>query len=267
MPRVGTVDAGALLAVAVEAATAAGALLRERFGGPAAGVASKSSATDMVSDADRRSEALIRERIRAARPDDAILGEEEGAEEGRSGLRWVVDPLDGTTNYLFGIPQWCVSIACEDASGGLVGVVHDPLRGETFTAVRGAGAFLGDRRLAVSAKADLADALVATGFSYLPEERALAARVLERVLPRVRDVRRAGSAALDLAWTAAGRFDAYYEVPVHPWDRAAGVVLVREAGGLVSELPAIGPSGPGLVAAGPGLHDRLRALVLGGEVR
>ena len=259
----GTPPPHELVQIAVDAAHAAGELLLARFRMPAAGVGSKSSATDMVSEADRSSEALIRERLTASRPHDAIIGEEQGAVEGTSGLRWVVDPLDGTTNFLFGIPQWCLSIACEDASGGIAAVVHDPIRGETFTAARGGGAFLGERRLRISAKTELADALVATGFSYLAEERAVAAERLVRVLPRVRDVRRAGSAALDLAWTAAARFDAYYEVPTHHWDRAAGEVLVREAGGITSELAPIGRSGSGLVAAGPALHDALRALVLG----
>jgi myo-inositol-1(or 4)-monophosphatase len=259
----GTPDAIDLVAIAVDAARAAGELLLGRFRGPAAGVGSKASATDMVSEADRSSEALIRERLRAARPQDGIIGEEHGVEEGSSELRWVVDPLDGTTNYLFGIPQWCVSIACEDDAGGIAGVVLDPVRDEVFTAARGIGAFLGERRLRISSKTDIADALIATGFSYLPSERAVQAERLTRVLPRVRDIRRAGSAALDLAWTAAARFDAFYEVPTHHWDRAAGELLVREAGGLTSELDAIGPSGPGLVAAGEGLHDALRALVLG----
>lgn len=254
-----------LLEVARGAAAAAGELLLARFGAPARGVGSKSSATDMVSDADREAEAVIRAYLRKERPEDAILGEEGGEERGASGLRWVIDPLDGTTNFLFGLPQWAVSIACEDAGGGLAGVVHDPCRGETFTAVRGRGARMGDRALSVSDQADLGDALIATGFSYLPEERAAEAEILARVLPRVRDVRRAGSAALDMAWTAAGRFDGYYEVPTHHWDWAAGVVLVREAGGIVSELAPVGPSGPGLVAAGPRLHDALRMLVLGEE--
>lgn len=259
----GTPPGEDLLAIAIDAAHAAGTLLLERFRAPVSGVGSKSSATDMVSQADRDAEALIRAHLRAARPDDAIIGEEQGSEAGTSGLSWVVDPLDGTVNFLFGIPQWCVSIACEDRDGGVAGVVHDPIRGETFTAARGAGAYLGVERLAISTKADLSDALVATGFSYLPEERAVAAERLTRILPRVRDIRRAGSAALDLAWTAAARFDAYYEVPSHHWDRAAGELLVREAGGITSPLEPIGPSGPGLVAAGSGLHDALRALVAG----
>ena len=259
----GTPSSDELIDLAVDAALAAGALLLARFRAPAKRVGSKSSATDMVSDADRASEGLIRERLGSARPGDGIIGEEHGSEPGTSGLRWIVDPLDGTTNFLFGVPQWCVSIACEDDAGGLVGVVHDPLRKETFTAARGGGAFVGGRRLRISATSRLDDALVATGFSYLPDERAVAAERLVRILPRVRDIRRAGSAALDLAWTAAARVDAFYEVPTHHWDRAAGEVLVREAGGVISELDAIGPSGPGIVAASPALHDVLRALVLG----
>lgn len=261
----GTPDVDEILEIAVGAAREAGALLVARFREPAAGVGSKSSATDMVSDADREAEAAIRSRLHAVRPEDAILGEEHGEDPGTSGLRWVIDPLDGTTNFLFGLPQWCVSVACEDSEGGLVGVVHDPCHAETFTAARGRGSFLGGRRLSVSQKNDLSDALVATGYSYLPDERAAEAEQLRRVLPRVRDVRRLGSAALDLAWTAAGRFDAYYETPTHHWDWAAGVVLVREAGGVVSELEPVGPSGPGLVAAGPGLHGALRALVVNQE--
>jgi myo-inositol-1(or 4)-monophosphatase len=255
------VEPAELLAIAVETAEAAGRLLLERFRAPAHGVDRKSSSTDMVSDADRDAEDLIRERLRGVRQYDAIVGEEGGEEEGSSGLRWVIDPLDGTTNFLFGIPQWAVSIGCEDASGGLVGVVYSPCQEEMFTATRGGGAFLGDARLAVSSKTDLADSLVVTGFSYLPEEREAEAAVVARVLPRVRDVRRPGAASLDIAWTAAGRFDAYYEVPTHHWDWAAGVVIAREAGAVVSELAAVGPSGPGLVVAGPGLHDALRALV------
>ena len=226
-------DVSSLLAIAVEAAEAAGDLLLSRFRGPARGVERKSSTTDMVSDADRDAEALIRELLGKARPDDAILGEEEGESSGASGLRWVIDPLDGTTNFLFGVPQWAVSIACEDGEGGLIGVIHAPCQGETFTAARGGGAFLAGERLEVSRKADLSDALIATGFSYVPEERAAQAEVLRAVLPKVRDIRRPGAASLDLAWTAAARFDAYYEVPSHHWDWAAGVVIVREAGARV----------------------------------
>ena len=245
-----------LLALAESVAREAGALLLERFGGPATGISSKSSRTDLVSDADRAAEALIVERIRRARPGDAILAEEGGGGEGASGLRWLVDPLDGTINYLWGIPQWSVSVAAADADGPVVGVVHDPPRGETFTARRGGGARLGDRRLRLEAGPALDRALVATGFSYRAERRAVQARLLTRVLPAVRDVRRFGSAAIDLAWLAAGRVDGYYETGLNPWDWAAGGLLVREAGGVVVQ-----PAEDTLVAAAPGLIEPLLALV------
>jgi myo-inositol-1(or 4)-monophosphatase len=154
------------------------------------------------------------------------------------------------------VPQWSVSIAARDGEGGLVGVVHDPCRGETFTAARGAGARLGEVPIAVRPGAPLGEALVGTGFSYRARERERQAQRLLRVLPAVRDVRRFGSAALDLAWVAAGRIDGYFETGLNPWDRAAGELLVAEAGGVVQELP-----GAGLVAAGPALVGPLRALV------
>lgn len=255
-------ETGSVLDLAVEAAGHAGALLRERFELPRTGVGSKTTSTDMVTDADRASERLIVGRILRARPDDEILGEEGTRAEGTSGLRWTIDPLDGTTNFLFGLPQWSVSIACEDAQGTLIGVVHDALREETFAAVRGDGATLDGEPIRVGAAADLSRALIATGFSYRPDERAAQASILRGVLPSVRDIRRFGSCALDLAWTGTGRFDGFYEVPTMPWDYLAGELIVREAGGVTSRLDPIGPSGPGLVAAGPGLHDALRSLVL-----
>jgi len=245
-----------LLEVALEAARAAGALLLDRFGDPASGILAKSSRTDLVSDSDRDAEALALGIITGARPDDAIVAEEGGGGSGRSGVTWLVDPLDGTINYLWGVPQWSVSIAAEDAQGGLVGVVLDPCRGETFTAARGAGARLGEATLRVREGAPLAEALIGTGFSYRAEERARQAARLTRVLPAVRDVRRFGSAALDLAWVAAGRIDGYFETGLNPWDRAAGELLVREAGGVIEEL-----SGSGLVAGAPGLIGPLRALL------
>jgi myo-inositol-1(or 4)-monophosphatase len=251
-----------LLDTALRAAHEAGALLLERFRRPAHGVESKSSGTDMVSDADRDAEALIMSVIRAERPDDAILAEETGESAGASGARWVIDPLDGTTNFLYGIPQWCVSIACEDERSGLAAVVFDATRDETFTAVRGEGTRLNGEHVRVSRIADLSTALVATGFAYRADERAVQGGTVARVLPRVRDVRRLGAAALDLAWVACGRVDAYYESAMKPWDLAAGALLVLEAGGIVSRIPAVGPSGDGVVAAGPALHDALRDLVL-----
>ncbi len=261
-----TVDTAELSAVAVEVAEAAGALLLgyagQRASGGDLGVATKSSATDPVSEADRAAERLISERLAAARPDDGLLAEEDQADRrGTSGLRWVVDPLDGTVNFLYGLPQWCVSVACEDDHGAIVAVVHDPSRGETFRAARGAGAHLADATLAVTRVAALSDALVATGFAYAPEVRADQGRDVARLLPRVRDVRRAGSAALDLAWCAAGRLDAYVEFGLKPWDWAAGRLLVVEAGGVVSEhTRALGQQEvAGLVAGGRTAHDALLA--------
>jgi myo-inositol-1(or 4)-monophosphatase len=250
------VTAPGLLELALEAATAAGSLLLERAGGPVSGLASKSSRTDLVSDADRDAEELILRTIRAERPGDAITAEEGGAAEGGSGLRWLIDPLDGTINYLWNVPHWCVSVAARDDEGALLGVVHDPSRGETFHAVRGGGARLGDATLAMGAGPPLGEALVGTGFEYRVEERARQAARVATVLPRVRDVRRFGAAALDLAWLAAGRLDGFYESSLNPWDWAAGELLVREAGGVVRALPP-----RGVVAAGPELIGPLAELV------
>lgn len=244
--------------MAERAARLAGGLLLERFGGPARGVEVKSSATDMVSDADREAEQAIAELLARERPDDALVAEEGAGEGGSSGRRWVVDPLDGTTNYLYGFPAWCVSVALEDGDGGLAGVVHDPWRDETFRAARNAGAELDGRPIGVRDHDDLATALVATGFGYDPERRAMQAEVVRRVLPRIRDIRRAGAAALDLAWLAAGRLDGYYERGLNPWDWAAGSLIVREAGGRVVPLDG---DPFGLVAAGPRLVEALRELV------
>ena len=251
-----------VLGLAVDVAREAGELLLGRFGGPAGGVASKSSTTDMVSDADRDSEALIVERILAARPDDGILGEERGERQGSSGVRWVVDPLDGTTNFLYGVPQWCVSIAVEGGDGVIAGVVHDACRRETFAAARGSGATLNGEPIRVNEHADLSSALVATGFGYDAGERDAQGRLVARLLPQVRDVRRFGAAALDLAWVACGRVDAYYEgyeAPMNDWDVAAGLLLTREAGGSTAVL-----SNGIALASSPGIFEALAALLLEG---
>jgi myo-inositol-1(or 4)-monophosphatase len=250
-----------LLEVARAAAQAAGTVLVERFGGPSVEVRAKSTPTDLVSEADLAAERALREVLTARRPDDAVLGEEGGEHGGSSGLRWVVDPLDGTVNYLFGIPHWSVSVACEDGEGALAGVVLDPLRGETFAAVRGGPATLDGRTVEASRREDLATAMVATGFAYDAEVRALQAQVVAHLLPRVRDVRRLGSAALDLAWTACGRYDAYFERGLNPWDRAAGALLCERAGLALRELPAEGILPDGLLVAPPGLAVALAALV------
>jgi myo-inositol-1(or 4)-monophosphatase len=250
------------LKLALEAARVAGALLLERFGGPAQGVERKSSRTDMVSDADREAETAIEGVLLDARPGDGLLAEEGARSEASSGRRWVVDPLDGTTNYLYGIPAWSVSIALEDGDGGAVGVVHDPVRGETFTAVRGQGAELNGHPLRLAAADRLDTALLATGFGYDPGNRAVQAQVLTTVLPRVRDIRRAGAASLDLCSVAAGRVDAYYERGLSPWDWAAASLIAAEAGASVRRLEG---EPTGLVAGPPELIDELLELVAAAE--
>ena len=199
-------------------------------------VETKSTRTDMVTEMDRSSERLLVGVLQAARPDDAVLGEEGSASAGTSGVRWVVDPLDGTTNYLYGIPAWAVSVAAEVDGVSVVGVVHDPVHAETFTAVRGEGAWCNGAVLRVEGAADLATSLVGTGFSYDAARRGEQAALLARVLPSVRDIRRAGAAAMDLCWVALGRLDAFYERGLAPWDWAAGSLVAEEAGAVVSML-------------------------------
>jgi len=212
----------------------------------------------MVSDADRVAEQAIVALLRAERPDDALLGEEGARGDGTSGRRWVLDPLDGTTNFLYGIPQWAVSVAVEGTEGVTAGVVLDPVRDELFTAVRGEGAWLDGRPILVRPAPPLERSLVATGFSYDSAVRAEQAETLRAVLPRVRDVRRAGAASLDLAWLAAGRLDAYFERGLKPWDWAAGRLLAAEAGAEVVELAG---EPPGLLAARPEVLAGLLELV------
>jgi myo-inositol-1(or 4)-monophosphatase len=249
-----------LLALATVVAHEAGAGLRDAFG-RALATAAKSTPTDLVSEADVGTERLIRERLEAARPEDAVLGEEGVDRAGTSGLRWVVDPLDGTVNFLFGIPQWCVSIACEDPGGALAGVVFDPMRGETWAATRDGPPTLDGAPLRPARAGELSTALVATGFGYDAGVRESQARVVARLLPRVRDVRRMGAAALDLAWTAAGRYDAYYERGVKHWDVAAGALICARAGLSVRELPPSPPAESGMLVAPPALAGELYALV------
>ena len=254
---------GELLALAEQAARAAGELLRERFeaGGERA-TGSKSSATDPVSAADLAAERAIRDIITAARPNDAILGEEGGETQEGAGLRWIVDPLDGTVNFLFGVPQWCVSVAVHDADGGVAGVVYDPIREELFAGARASGLpTLNGAAVRGSEQGELAVALIGTGFAYDAGVRDAQAQVIGRLLPRVRDVRRMGSAALDLAWTAAGRYDAFYERGVQIWDTAAGTVLCETAGLEVRPLAAEGALPGGVVVAPPGLLEALTAIV------
>jgi myo-inositol-1(or 4)-monophosphatase len=251
------------LELAERVARAAGEVLMSYYGRAPEGLGSKSSDTDLVSDADREAERVVRELLAAERPDDGLVAEEGSRSEASSGRRWIVDPLDGTVNFLYGFPAWAVSVALEDGDGLVVGVVHSPVHDETFCAGRGGGAFVvadGRRmRLRVSDCDDLGRAMVATGFSYDPARRAQQADVVRGLLPRARDIRRAGAASLDLSWLAAGRVDAYYERGLNPWDWAAGRLLVEEAGGTVAALEG---DWPGLAAAStPELLEALRPLV------
>lgn len=251
-----------LLSVAHAAARAAAAELMPRFGDRRLGIRAKSGPTDLVSEADLAAESAIRRVLGECRPDDAILGEEEGA-TGNGELRWLIDPLDGTINYLFGVPVFAVSVACEDRDGTVVGVVLDPVREESFAATRCTDPTLNGTAITGSGRDELATALVATGFGYDAELRSQQAAALTRVLPRVRDIRRAGSAALDLAWSACGRFDAFYERGVKPWDWAAGGLIATRAGLAVRELPADSGGPFGILAAPSAVVDELVGLVLG----
>ncbi|MFP5336327.1 MAG: inositol monophosphatase family protein [Actinomycetes bacterium] len=272
-PRPGE-DLAALRDLAETAARAAGELVVTQRPADLGVAATKTSPTDVVTAMDTAAEALLAETLLAARPDDGLLGEEGALRPGSSGLTWVVDPIDGTVNYLYGIPAYAVSVAVVQgppepgAWTALAGCVHNPASGETWTAAAGLGAYLDGRRVAVTDGVALDRALVGTGFGYLPERRREQATVLAGLLPRVRDVRRAGAASLDLCAVASGRLDAYYERGLKPWDLAAGALVVAEAGGVVTGL-AGRPAGEDMVvAAAPQLAADLAAelVALGAEV-
>lgn len=227
-------------------------------------VQSKSSPTDLVSQVDRRAEEVIVRGLAAARPNDGVLAEEGSVAEGSSGVRWLIDPLDGTTNYVYGYPASSVSIAAEIGGVPQVGVVFDPSGGSPghlYEAVGGRGATRDGRPIAVRPHTALATALVATGFSYDAVQRGRQATALTHILPRIRDIRRAGSAALDLCRVADGQVDAYWELDLNPWDYAAGSVIARAAGAEVRMLPAAHGRGPAVVAAPPALLPALLGLL------
>ncbi|MFC7930495.1 inositol monophosphatase family protein [Streptomyces cinereoruber] len=247
--------------LALEAARRAGALLRDGRPDDLAVARTKSSPIDVVTEMDIAAEKLITDFLAEHRPQDGLLGEEGAATAGTSGVRWVIDPLDGTVNYLYGLPTWGVSIAAERDGETVVGVVEAPMRGETYHAVLGRGAYAGDRRLAVRPSPAFDQALVGTGFAYVQTRRAHQAEVARQVIPRVRDIRRGGSAALDLCDVAAGRLDAYYERGLNPWDLAAGALIAREAGALTGGRPGEPESGDLTVAASPGLFAPLQGLL------
>jgi myo-inositol-1(or 4)-monophosphatase len=248
-----------LQAVAHRVAAGAAELLLRYFGQELEEVRTKSSPTDLVSEADRASEAYLLSELRALRPHDSVEGEEGASHEGTSGVSWVFDPLDGTTNFLFGVPAFSVSVAARHAGRTAVGVVVDPVLKETWSAASGRGASLNGRPCQVAeGRSSLETALVATGFGYRSERRAAQAALLPFLLPRVRDIRRFGSAALDLCWVAGGRYDAYYESHLNDWDWAAGRLICEEAGGHVQVL-----EGEILLATTPSLAGPLSALLRG----
>jgi myo-inositol-1(or 4)-monophosphatase len=271
-------DPGTLLRIAVDAADEAGRLLASwRSDERPEVIDTKSSPTDVVTEMDRRSEALITEWIRAVRPGDTVLGEEGGQTAGgrhdsdaardRAPVRWVVDPLDGTVNYLYGLPDWAVSIAAEVDGTIVAGVVEVPRFGETFTAVAGQGAWLhGDGNpagiaLRCNSGVALGQALVGTGFGYDSGRRRVQGEVVAALLPHVRDIRRGGSAAVDLCSVAAGRMDGFFERGLNYWDYAAGGLIAREAGALVGGLSGRAESTSMTVAAGPDLFADLDAFL------
>ena len=255
-------DPEELLRIALDLAREAGALLLKGRQGEVTAAATKSSATDVVTAMDAAAEELIGRRLAERRPGDGLLAEEGSAREGTTGIRWVVDPLDGTVNYLYRLTHWCVSIAAEDAEGVLVGVVHAPVLGLTWSAVRGRGAWRDGRRLTCSKQTDLSQAMLATGFGYAAERRERQARVLTRVIPKVRDIRRQGSAAIDLCLTAEGVVDIYYEQGLNSWDLAAGGLIAQEAGVRVGGLEGKPADVNLVVATPPALWEPLTALLV-----
>lgn len=252
-------DPLALRDLALAAARDAAALVREHRRAGVAVAATKTSGTDVVTEADRASEELLRRVLLAARPDDAVLGEEGGEEAGTSGVRWVVDPIDGTVNFLYGLPEHAVSVAAEVDGRAVAGAVVNAATGTAYDAALGHGARRDGVPLAVRGPAPVAERLVLTGFSYEADQRALQAQAVARMLPRVRDVRRLGSCALDLCHVAEGSADGYLEEGVRPWDHAAGALVVSEAGGRIGHLPGAG--GRELLLAAPAHgYDELLAL-------
>jgi len=243
---------------ALEAAT----LLRQGLQRERIAVDTKSTGTDMVTEMDRGAERLIVDSLLGGRPDDGVLGEEGADRAGTSGVRWVIDPLDGTTNYLYRHPGFAVSIAAEHDSRAVAGVVVDVPTGDVFRAIRGGGATRNGEPITVSDETDLAQALIATGFSYRPDQRRHQGAVLAAILDQIRDIRRMGSAALDLCSVACGRVDAYYELSLGPWDFAAGALIAAEAGAEVIDLRGLYPTTAPLLAAPPALAEPLRALLL-----
>ena len=220
-------------------------------------VSTKSGETDLVTDLDRWAESHIVGRLLGARPDDGVLGAEGSSVAGTSGVEWCIDPIDGTVNFVHGIPGFCVSIAAQVDGASMAAVVASPMTGEVFEATIGGGAQRDGRPIRCSFPPDLARAVIGTGFGYDPARRRRQASVLERVIASIADIRRSGAATTDLCWVACGRLDGYWEVGLNPWDHAAGALIATEAGARVASFDGGPPSGASLLAAPPALWDRL----------
>jgi myo-inositol-1(or 4)-monophosphatase len=256
VPAAPTPSPAALEEFAIELATGAAEIVRAAGGGQLL-VDAKSTETDLVTQVDKASERWLRERIAARRPDDAVLGEEGGAAEGSSAVRWLLDPIDGTVNFVLGLPQYAVSVAAEVDGQVVAGAVCNPVTGELFRAHLGGGAFLGERRLTGPRDVPLSRAVLGTGFAYAAQTRARQVALVAALLPVIADIRRLGSAALDICAVAAGRLDGYFESGLNPWDYAAGLLIATEAGCRAAG-PGVRPPGRELVVvAGPGLIDPL----------
>jgi myo-inositol-1(or 4)-monophosphatase len=250
-----------LLTVACQVAVEGGDVAAAGRRGTALEIATKSSATDLVTALDHTAEATIVARLAGLRPGDAVVGEEGTHQEGTSGVSWLIDPIDGTTNFVYGVPQWATSVAASADGAALAGAVYVPAMGELFAAARGRGATLNGEPISDSACTDVSLALVATGFGYRPDDRRRQAALVAHVIGSVRDIRRIGSAAIDLCYAACGRVDAYYEAGLSPWDVAAGELIAREAGCRSGDFDGGPPVANRLLVATPAIFDDLVGLI------
>jgi myo-inositol-1(or 4)-monophosphatase len=245
---------------AIQLASGAAEVIRDQRGHGMA-VSAKSTATDLVTQVDRRVERWLTEEIAAVRPDDAVLGEESGGRAGTSRVRWVLDPIDGTVNFVLGLPQFAVSVAAELDGTVVAGAVMNPVSGELFHARAGGGAWLGEQRLSGPREVPLARAVIGTGFSYDAAGRSRQIALVAELLPLIADIRRLGAASLDLCAVAAGRLDGYFEAGLNPWDYSAGALIAAEAGCAVTGLRGRGPSPRLTAVAGPSLAAELFAVL------
>ena len=248
-----------LVSLAEEVARAAGALLMQRP--DSFTFTEKSSAVDFATQMDQQAESLIVKSLLAARPDDGIIAEEGAAQPSKSGITWVIDPIDGTVNYLYGLPGWNISIAAKNQEGVITGVVFAPTINSLWKATKGGGAYLNNKAIKCNDPVNLNLALIATGFSYDLELRKEQGARIQKLIPQIRDLRRNGAAAVDLCYVAMGAVDAYFESSLKEWDFAAGGLIATEAGALISGRTGGAPDGDMVVCAGPSLHAQLLAQI------